>query len=472
MRYEVDVNKSTKAHQGYRNGYRNMYATCPALCKQLGIPPPGSFNKTNGQDGEIWGWKKECTMTNLKAGKLLLACYRSRKLTLPQLETVRKSLAYAYQLMGKPVTKYKNNWAEVYNVWKAVNEDKCKPKRSTLPRLIPTPEELKDVFARKWDPTRNTMPFLKSVVARRAAYDIFFSGHRPNKDVSKLKAGRGRGYHKVDLNEGWMWTKFKGGRSKLSGAKKNSREWRQWSVCWCPDGKHVSPTLRDKYDLDDCGNPSSGKPGWDDRCMIAGFEFTNLWFPEKKRRRYPNLKGTGRGKSKKGSLGNSDIGSPVKLALEWMEDMGTGPYDTNSGRKAYARLLTKLNICYEWGFENHGDTFGTWESRYQQGCRRENENFTRRTQSTDPKVATRALVQISQWLGLGSKKPARQMSLVERQNDMILRMHGLSKQADEMLLGLTSEFPKERPKPLKRKDEDEQKMGSYGPVKPESVEPA
>lgn len=458
MRFETDKNKSGKAHQGYRNGYRTMYRTCPDLCKKLNIPAPDSFSKSNGQDGVIWGWKKECTMTNLKAGKVLLACYRSKKLTLPMLDAVRKSLAYSYQLMGHEVTRYKKNWSEVYNVWNAVNEANCKAKKSTLPVLIPTPEELKDVFTRKWDPNVNEMPFLESVLARRSAFDIFFSGHRPNKDISKIKKSVGYKKHEINVQEGWMWSAFEGGRSKLAGAKKNSRPWRQWARCWCEGGRHVSPTLAHKYKLDDCGNPVDGDPGWDDRCIIAGFEFTCLWFPKKKWRRYPNLKGKGRGKSKKGQLGDSDIGSPVKLALKWFADMGQGPYDTNSGRKAYARLLDKLNICYEWGFENHGDGFGTWEMKYQQGCRRENDNFSRRTQSKDPRVATRALIQISQWMGLGTKQPARQMSLVERQNDMILRMNGFGQQADMMLLGLKPEYPKDA-KSVKPEDI----------VKPESV---
>ena len=58
---------------------------------------------------------------------------------------------------------------------------------------------------------------------------------------------------------------------------------------------------------------------------------------------------------------------------------------------------------------------------------------------------------------LGSKKPIRQMSLLERQNDMILRGMGLSSQADKILLGLNAAFPG---------------MPEPQAVKPESVEPA
>ena len=103
----------------------------------------------------LWGYKKECNMTNIKAGKILLELIRSRKLTLPQLELVRKSLAYSYQLMGNRVTKYKRNWAEVTNAWKGVNETKCMPTRSNIPTRIPTPEELKAAFTSRWNPAKN-----------------------------------------------------------------------------------------------------------------------------------------------------------------------------------------------------------------------------------------------------------------------------------------------------------------------------
>ena len=61
--------------------------------------------------------------------------------------------------------------------------------------------------------------------------------------------------HKFNSREGWCWTDFVNGRSKLRGAKKNSRPWKQWSICWCKGGKHVSPTLKAKWNIDETGNP-------------------------------------------------------------------------------------------------------------------------------------------------------------------------------------------------------------------------
>ena len=62
---------------------------------KLGFPKPGTFMKNNGHNGMLWGYKKECNMTDKKAGKILLALIKTRKLTMSQLGLVLKSLAYS-----------------------------------------------------------------------------------------------------------------------------------------------------------------------------------------------------------------------------------------------------------------------------------------------------------------------------------------------------------------------------------------
>ena len=456
LHFAIEQTLSEETHQKRRQGFKLMWDFAPEKCEQLGFGKPGSFGKLNGHEGKMWGWPKECTMTNMKAGKILLHLLNLKQLTMSQLEVVRKSLAYAYQLTGNTVTKWNKNWPEVYKVWKGVTEKKCTPTRSTKPKLIPTPDVLKDVFTRPWDPQKSKLSLLDWIISKRAAYDTLLCGHRPNKDMEKMKNSR---THKFNSREGWCWTDFVNGRSKLRGAKKNSRPWKQWSICWCKGGKHVSPTLKAKWNIDETGNPMNGDPGFDTRCITAGFEFTNLWLDKKDWRRYPNLVGTGRGKSKKGTIGRADVGEPKLLARRFMTDMGVGPFDHNSGRKGLGRMLAKLNIAYEPGFEVHGDQYGTWESRYQNGCRREQKDFTRRTQSDEFDIATKALRLISQWMGLGSRQPTMQLCLLERQNDLMLRAFGLDKQADELLLGLNAQVPEGLKVPT-----------PPATVKPESVE--
>ena len=442
VQFIIDKNKGKKAHQLYRDGYRYMWRTCPKVMENLEFPKPGTFSKSNGHNGEIWGWKKECSMTNKKAGRVLVACVLAKTLTLPQLKVVRKSLAYTYQLMGNEVTDKKNNWSSVYHVWRGVSEKNCVPKRSTKPKVVPNPEDLKRAFTTSWSPD-SQMPFLKSVIARRAAFDIFVSGCRPNEDTKRLKNSR---THCIDVEEGWCWTDYKGGRAKLRGAKKNTRPWKQWAVCWCKGGKHKSPTLRERYNIGEDGNPLNGRPGFDDRCIIAGFEFTNLFIEDpEKFRRYPNLNRKG------GNVAARNVGEPVTWALEWLQLNGANkPFGTNSGRKALAHWLSLLNVVYEEGFEIHADAYGTWESSYQQGCIRHSPDFKRRTQTDKADVATRALRRFSQWIGLGPTKPVRQMSLLERQMDMQLRLQGYGKQCDDMLLGLNPTLPDVKPLSVKR----------------------
>ena len=449
LRYEVDTGKSDSAGQLYRYGYKMWWRVMPEeKLLSMGIPRLNSFSKSNGHDGEIWGWKRECTMTNKKAGEIMLECIRSRQLTLPMLGVVRKSLAYSYQLMGYDVTGKQNNWPEVGRAWKAITDEKCKPKRSTLPKKIPTPHELKKLFTSRWDARKNTMSFLRSIIARRAAHDILLCGNRPNEDIKRLKESR---KHVINEADGWFCTSYERGRSKLSGPKKNTRKWKQYALCWCEGGRHRAPTLWDRYNIGSDGNPVR-KPRFDERCILAGFQFTNLWYPKKRWRRYPNVKVDG-------VLGDTNIGEPIHLALEWAYDNGVGlpedPFSTNSGRKALAGLCDHLNVVYEESFEIHSDKFSTWEGSYQPGCIRRSEDFTRVDQCDTVDVTTRALRRFTQWFGLGARKPVQQLTLHEMQMDFWMRAQGFTKQADQMLLGLYA-TPTPKPEPA---------------VKPEKVEP-
>ena len=59
---------------------------------------PGEYNPKNHHAGVCWGYPGECTMTNLRASKVLRACIKSKMLTIDQIKVVRKSLAYAFEL--------------------------------------------------------------------------------------------------------------------------------------------------------------------------------------------------------------------------------------------------------------------------------------------------------------------------------------------------------------------------------------
>ena len=78
-----------------------MWATCPAAMKKCKVGEVGSFNRFNHHGGVMPGWPSESTMSNQRASKILLACIKSKKLTLKQLEAVRKCLSFLWELTGK-----------------------------------------------------------------------------------------------------------------------------------------------------------------------------------------------------------------------------------------------------------------------------------------------------------------------------------------------------------------------------------
>lgn len=430
LRHDLDRAKSDKSGEGYRYGYRLMWRGAPDTMRRLKMPKVGSFEKNNGHDGEIWGWKRECTMTDHKAKQILLACAQSGELSIPMMTAVRKSMAYAWQLLGKDGDT--DNFPSIKRVWKAVktSELPSNPQNTTLPQMIPTPEQLKAAFNSTWNPTRK-LSLLESVVGRRAASDIFLAGARSKEDVDRLKKSR---THQLDYAGGWMRTRFKGGRAKLIGQKKGTREWWTWNTCWCPGGVHKRINPRARYSIGPDGNPRDGKVPFEERCILAGWEFTSLFEKNKsKLRRYPNV-------VKNGKYGKSNVGPVVELAIAWLLDQGVGdpdkPFDTNSGRKSLAGLLTHLNVIFEEGFEFHADLPATWRDHYQPECIMHDKGFRRRKQSTNPAVATRALRRFGQFFGLGASEPVRQLTLSERQNHILLRHHGYAKEADQLLMGL------------------------------------
>ena len=178
-------------------------------------------------------------MTNLKAGKILLAMHNTNQLSLPMMKGVRKALAYSCQLMGKTTPKQKN-WKEVGRVWEVIDASKHpnymhNAATSTLPTMIPTPGQLKKAFSRKWNPETNKLTFVQHVLGRRMAYDLSGLGNRSNEDIDRLKKSR---THEICREQGWMYTQYEGGRAKLAGEKKGGRGWR----C-CGNASRTTPAM-------------------------------------------------------------------------------------------------------------------------------------------------------------------------------------------------------------------------------------
>ena len=207
--------------------------------------------------------------------------------------------------------------------------------------------------------------------------------------------------------------------------------------CWCPGGKHkrVDPNVTHCLGTD--GNPLEGDSApFDERCPLAGWEFTSSWYAKGAERRYPKWNNGKRS----GLYGEENYGDIKNLAIDWMLDQGVGDkelrFDTNSGRKAFAGLCTALGIPYEESMEYHGDLFPTWEKWYQPGCVMLNGNFNRREQSRVPKVALAAVMKFGFWFGLGTKPPAAPLNRVERYMDFMMRKNGWEDEADRIKCNL------------------------------------
>ena len=110
----------------------------------------------------------------------------------------------------------------------------------------------------------------------------------------------------------------------------------------------------------------------------------------------------------------SNVGLPVKHAMEWLALQGVEPpedcsFDTNGGRTALAAWLDETHAPYHEGFEIHGDLFEVWSEHYQPGLA--SSSFARRTQSPDPRTATAALRRLAVYFGRDRRAVVQNLDL-------------------------------------------------------------
>ena len=173
---------------------------------------------------------------------------------------------------------------------------------------------------------------------------------------------------------------------------------------------------------------------WDPSCPLAALEyvFQHQHEEDVPKRCYPLYhRQTTTGGAR---LGVKNINSPSEAAVKFMEIQGLPRFDTNSGRKALARWCKFLNVPYELSVHIHGDLFECWNKNYESEV--EKPRVSIRQQSRDPKTATSALRVFSSWLGRGFDPYQQPMSLVERQNHMLLSIFGQPGVANRIRLGM------------------------------------
>ena len=361
-------------------------------------------------------------MTDNKAKRIFYACYKTGNMTEPMLRAVRKTLAYAYELKGgEPL----QNWPSIKGVWQTFKLCNLpKSEMSQKPELIPTPQQLKRAFTTEWNPDC-PMVFAVWLVGLIAAFDSFVNGLRSNEDISRVKNSP---RHIYDWDAGWECSEFNGGRAKLCGNKKGTREWWVWRVCLCPGGRHIRPPHNFKETITKAGNPTVNIK-WCTCCPLAALEL--LWSYPGPQRCYPKW-------LKSGTFKKQNEGDVIQLALQWMLAQGVTEvgFDTNSGRKSLANWCEFLHVPYAESFYIHGDHPDTWIGNYQPDAVLKNPMFKRRKQATDPDIALRALRKLVTSLGFAGQPYRPQLTKVEKMQRRMMEGMGMGNDAKRICLGL------------------------------------
>ena len=431
LQHERHKLRVSKTMQAMRYGWRLMWRACPGIMKKHNIRPSGSYDPKNCHKGEMWGWPKECNMTNNKAKRILYACYSSGILTYHQMRDVRRSLAYSYELVTGGDVDKQTNWPGVKSTWKVFNMNMLpKTGESYIPLNIPLPDHLKVAFTTEWTP-KTPMPFIQWAVGQTAAWDWAVCGARSREDLKRIKfAPR----HVLNMRERWQASMFHNGRAKLCGTKKGSRPWWCYRVCLCPGQAHISPPEDFGLYLDKKGNPMI-EIRWNTNCPLACIQLYTSMLQPTEQRMYPKwLPRTGR-------FGKANVDDVVKLAINWFVAQGACSqnkrYDTNAGRKSLARWCRRLNVPYPESFEIHGDLWETWSKHYEKDVPG-NNNMERREQSRNPDDCTKALNRFANWLGKG-KTVRPQLSRHERYLHHHMAMLGGAKTAKKIAYGIPSD---------------------------------
>ena len=77
--------RESSTMKGLRWGFKLMWEHAEAEMEKHKIPRPDTFDKKNHHGGKLWGWPRECNMTDNKAKRIFYACYKTGNMTEPML---------------------------------------------------------------------------------------------------------------------------------------------------------------------------------------------------------------------------------------------------------------------------------------------------------------------------------------------------------------------------------------------------
>ena len=387
--------KDDKTRQSNRCGFYAMWKYAEKTMTKFKVKRRGQFRKNNIHGGNMWGSMQEWREHRLcedKIAEIVLACYYGGA-SESTMKLVRKTCSYLYNLeTGIPG----ENWPIMVGVFKCISLKNCTPSKGGVkPAQVPTAEQLKLAFTTEFRPGCG-LTFLFFLKGLLIAWDFFVLGNRPNVDLNKIKKST---VHKHDAVRHICATKFIGGRSKLAGNKKGTRNWWALRICTCPEGKHVSPDKGLPFSFDRFGNTSRDLSKYCTTCPVFAFEVLQASQPKELRLYRDWLTSESRVRKGRSRWGEKSLMEPQLFAIEWLRIQGVPNISKNSGRYAIAQLAKAVGAPFHELVQLIGDNEDVWRKSYQPTLAPTNCKI--REQSEDLVVATAALRRFRDYFGRG-----------------------------------------------------------------------
>ena len=306
---------------------------------------------------------------------------------------------------GRSTPKYKANYQSVKDQFGSQNSY-AEATKSLRAKYSVEPSGIKTGFTTEFKPNKELW-FPEWCVAGLISWDGSVIGCRggPYGGLKRIKTSRD---HVFAPNQGFMKTKFDGGRPKIPGFNK-SRAWWGIRICLCKGAVHKPPPSDWKDHLDEKCTPvygddekdgESGIP-WTTTCPLNMYScIQDLLAPEDRGRTYPAWSRPSR------RFGKRDLGKTrlIPEAQKWWDVQGGNPdgltFCSNSGRKSTGKWCAELCIPYRESFPLHGDLWDTWSGFYQPTLVKE-PGYQEREQPKDIEECTRALWKLARWIGRG-----------------------------------------------------------------------
>lgn len=393
VQWKKNKRKSKLTMRRYRNHFNLIFELegpyIVRLCKRLG--PPDSYDKRNQQGGCMPALPGEFVLTNLQAGKIFQRIM-NHAISYDQLKAISGMFSYLYKIQHRGTGL--RNFPEVTSLFGDCSEAEYEKSKTLRPESIIKPAKSKKAFTTEWNADCG-MKFPVWVTGCLAAWCWCIWGCRSGCDMTSLKEST---THNISLNDGWGSTAYKNGRNKLCGKLKGSRAWTCYFICLCPEGKHQPVSEQWAKDAFEPDGTLKIAPDFCTICPLNCFRLKQLRAGKEPMFLFGKWTKTPQ------NWTSNCHGKPVALAIRWLDAQGCStdvPYDTNGGRKSLAALLDVTDTPYPPGFEIHADNPDVWIEGYQPNLAW--SEFSRRTQSRVPRIATAALRRFAHYFGRDRK---------------------------------------------------------------------